>query len=186
MNRPFGKFWIFLLAFMAIYGFVRKTHTPLPLAHRPENVQNYLKKYKYLSIELSQQTGIPLPIILAVAGLESDWGRSHLAQNANNHFGLKIKEDWIGEEYCITTQEFANGFSYESYECFRKYPLIRQSYQDFGNFLQKRSHYQGLFSYPSWNYYRWAMGLQESGYATDPEYAQKLIRLIEVYQLDDL
>ncbi|MCB0571036.1 MAG: glucosaminidase domain-containing protein [Phaeodactylibacter sp.] len=185
MTRAFGKFWIFLTAFTVIFGFVRQADPPSPVS-RPENVQLYLKKYKYLSVELSQQTGIPLPIILAVAGLESNWGSSELAQNANNHFGLKIKEDWSGQEYCFTTQEFANGYAYEAYECFRKYPLIRQSYQDFGRFLLSREHYQGLFGYPSWNYYRWAAGLQDSGYATDPEYAQKLIRLIEVYQLDEL
>lgn len=185
MTRIFGKFWIFLAAFAAIYGFVRRD-APSSVVARPENVQHYLNKYRYLSVELNKQTGIPLPIILAVAGLESNWGSSELAQQANNHFGLKIKEDWEGQEYCIVTEEFANGFSYQSFECFRKYPLIRQSYQDFGRFLQNRGHYRDMFRQPAWNYYRWADSLQKSGYATDPEYAQKLIRLIETYRLDEL
>jgi flagellum-specific peptidoglycan hydrolase FlgJ len=121
-----------------------------------------------------------------VAGLESNWGSSELARNANNHFGLKTKEEWRGQEYCKQTAEYVYGMHYEVNDCFRKYPLIRESYLDFGRFLFSRSHYRNVFSNPEWNLAGWAEGLQDGGYATDPRYAEKLISLIERYRLDEL
>ena len=73
---------------------------------RPWQVRAYIDNYLYLAREIEQYNGIPVPLTLAVAGLESQWGRSELARNANNHFGLKIKPGWKGHEYCKTTQEY--------------------------------------------------------------------------------
>jgi hypothetical protein len=157
-----------------------------PVAERPASVQRYVQQYNYLAVTLSEQTGIPKPIIIAVAGLESNWGRSELAQLANNHFGIKIKPEWNGPQYCKYTEEY---FWFEEYQpqqtmaCFRKYPLIKESYQDFGSFVTTRPNYQNLLQAPSWNYRAWAEGLQLGGYATDPAYAQKILRLIWRYRL---
>lgn len=156
-----------------------------PFPPRPANVQAYLNEYGYLATELSEATGIPVPVILAVAGLETGWGTSELARNANNHFGLKSKEDWTGWEYCKHTLEYGGIHPNQSWECFRKYPLIRASYLDFGRFITSSPNYQHLLQNPSWDNRAWAEGLHAAGYATDPSYAGKILRIIWRYQLTD-
>ncbi len=150
---------------------------------RPQRVDRYLRSYHYLAAELKQRTGIPMAVTFAVAGLESNWGVSELAVRSNNHFGIKSK-NWDGPIYCKQTQEYAsNGYTaYYPRECFRKYRLIRYSYLDFGNYMDQAK-YRHLYDYPEWNFSRWAFGLQEGGYATDPKYAAKLISIIDKYKL---
>jgi len=186
MTQKFERYGFWAFSFIILACLYAQTSHYNTMDRRPAKVSNYISKYKYLSVELNQQTDIPVPIILAVAGLESNWGSSELAKNANNHFGLKIKDDWKGLEYCKETEEYAYGVSYEVYDCFRKYYLIRESYQDFGRFLASRSHYKSALNTPSWNFSGWAEGLQQGGYATDPDYAQKIINLIEKYRLDEI
>lgn len=152
-------------------------------ANRPDSVSKYLQKYRYLSVELNQETDIPIPIIMAIAGLESNWGKSELAIYANNHFGIKDKRTWDGLTYCKQTQEYNAWTAYFIKDCFRKYPLIRKSYQDFGYFIKSSSNYSSLQGIPSWNYRAWAEGLKQGGYATDPAYAEKLLRIIWRYRL---
>jgi flagellum-specific peptidoglycan hydrolase FlgJ len=155
---------------------------PLPV-ERPTKVQTYITKYRYLAVELNQNTGIPIPIIIAVAGLESDWGSSDLALRGNNHFGIKAK-DWQGPNHCKFTYEYLNEEWRLIEACFRKYTFIRDSYNDFGNFLRTRPHYQILFAYPQHDLQAWAKGLLMCQYATDPDYPEKLLRLIREYELD--
>lgn len=162
------------------------THPARPDS-RPPRVERYLDQYRYLAVELNEHTEIPVAITLAVAGLESAWGRSELAVQANNHFGIKVKDDWYGNAYCKNTQEHYEAYSpVEVYDCFRKYPLIRRSYEDFGRFISLRPNYRTLRAYPSWSLRSWAEGLQMAGYATDPDYADKLMGLIWRYRLHEL
>ena len=151
---------------------------------RPPKVDAYIQKYRYLASEINQKNQIPVPIIFAVAGLESDWGTSQLALSSNNHFGIKSK-DWHGAVYCKPTNEFLQGQHTVIDDCFRSYHLIRDSYLDFGNFLSQSDRYQQLFFYATWDYRSWAMGLEYYQYATDPDYAEKLLRLIDEYGLWD-
>ena len=152
---------------------------------RPWKVEKYITKYRYLAVEVNQQTGIPIPIIFAVAGLESDWGTSELALHSNNHFGIKAK-DWTGPDYCKYTYEYQNGNWLQLMQCFRKYTFIKDSYYDFGNFLRTRDNYRLLFYIGQDNLYAWAWGLWNCQYATDPKYPDKLLRLIEDYQLEKI
>ena len=149
----------------------------------PPTVERYLRNYRYLAVETHQKTGIPLPIILAIAGLESDWGTSEIAVAGNNHFGIK-DTDWLGPVHCKMTTEYlpATG-PVLTRACFRKYKLIAESYHDFGKFISTRKYYQACFHYPAWDYVGWAYQLQYAGYATDPNYAEKLVGLIERYRL---
>lgn len=143
----------------------------------------YIRDYRYLAVTTQQETGIPLCIILAVAGLESDWGASEVARAGNNHFGIK-DTDWLGPVYCkITNEYFPAVGPVTTRACFRKYRLIADSYRDFGRFISTRKYYRHCFNYPSWDYVGWAYALQYAGYATDPNYAEKLINLIERYRL---
>lgn len=174
---------------LLIGAFLWMGTTPAPAywsTDRPAVVQHYLHKYRFLSRELNQNTGIPEPVILAIAGLESNWGKSELALQANNHFGIKTKEDWLGLSYCKTTVEYDGWYMYQDVQCFRRYPYIRESYQDFGNFILTRENYAQVKDVPAWNYRGWIDGLKEGGYATDPAYTDKILRIIWRYKLYEL
>jgi hypothetical protein len=111
--------------------------------------------------------------------LESANGNSQLSRTSNNHFGIKCKKDWTGEK--VYHDDDAKG------ECFRKYPTVEASYLDHAEFLDKSPRYDSLFVYSSSDYRSWARGLKAAGYATAPDYAERLIRIIEenkLYLLD--
>lgn len=134
----------------------------------------YIQKYKDIAIRQMKQTGIPASIILAQACLESGDGKSNLAVKANNHFGIKC-HDWTGPTYRKDDDK--------KNECFRKYRNVEDSFKDHSEFLTTRSRYAFLFSYSSDDYRAWAYGLKKAGYATNPQYAQLLINIIETYDL---
>lgn len=118
---------------------------------------------------------IPASITLAQGMLESGLGYGTLAKNANNHFGIKCHKGWKGKKIYHDDDEKG--------ECFRVYKNAKKSYRDHSLFLSRRGRYSFLFDYKTNNYKAWARGLKKAGYATDPKYPQKLIDLIERYQL---
>ena len=144
-------------------------------AQRTAAHEKYISAYSQLAIQQEQKYKIPASITLAQAILESGAGTSYLAREANNHFGIKCHTEWIGARAYIDA-EIRN-------ECFRKYSRVADSYEDHSLFLTERSRYARLFALKKSDYKGWAKGLQESGYATDKGYANKLIDLIERYQL---
>ncbi len=150
----------------------------------PGLTDSYIQEYSSIAISEMERTGIPASIKLAQGLLESNWGRSDLAKNANNHFGIKCGASWKGERYFKEDDDYHNGQLIAS--CFRAYTSPKESYEAHSNFLRsprKSGRYDFLFAYPSTDYISWAKGLQKAGYATDPMYPGKLIRIIEKYQL---
>ena len=149
----------------------------------PEEVAiDYIDMYKDLAVAEMYRTGIPASIIMAQAIHESQCGRSDLAMNSNNHFGIKCKSYWKGDSYYHKDDDFdKNGNLMKS--CFRAYNTIVDSYVDHSNFLKYSSNYASLFQYDKTDYVNWAHGLQRCGYATDPNYATKLLSIIERYNL---
>jgi len=142
----------------------------------------YVEKYKDLAIIEMYRSGIPASITLAQALHESGVGGSDLAIYAKNHFGIKCKSYWKGNTYKHKDDDYdANGNLIKS--CFRSYDTVIDSYVDHSNFLTQSAHYAELFSYDKSDYKRWAFGLKNCGYATDPQYAFKLIDKIEKYHL---
>ncbi len=140
-------------------------------------VTDYLNKYNALAVSEMKRTGIPASITLAQGMLESDYGRSTLAVKGNNHFGIKCHNNWRGAR--IYHDDNRRG------ECFRAYTSAEESYRDHSEFLVNGSRYRDLFSLSSTDYRGWAHGLKKAGYATDPNYAQLLIRKIDQYGLHD-
>ncbi|MDE5561316.1 MAG: glucosaminidase domain-containing protein [Bacteroidaceae bacterium] len=134
----------------------------------------YIDRYKDLAMEQQQRYKIPASITLAQGLLESSAGRSRLATEANNHFGIKTPGGWTGP-YILANDDLPN-------EKFRKYRSARESYEDHSLFLMK-PRYRCLFTYRITDYKSWAHGLKACGYATNPAYAQSLIRIIEMYSL---
>ncbi len=139
--------------------------------------QAYIDKYSELAVTEQERHAIPASITMAQAILESNAGEGRLATEGNNHFGIKCTSDWKGQT--ITQDDDQLG------ECFRKYRKPIDSFEDHSQFL-KRQRYAFLFQYEITDYKSWAYGLSRAGYATDPEYPAKLIRLIENYKLYEL
>lgn len=141
--------------------------------------EEYFKQYQDLAKRQMEKFGVPASIILAQGVLESGNGNSRLAVKANNHFGIKCHSSWTGPR--IYHDDDAKG------ECFRKYRNVENSYLDHSEFLRGARRYAFLFDLDPTDYKGWANGLRKAGYATDPKYPQKLIRIIEehkLYQLD--
>jgi len=167
--RPacFHFFLIFLPAFLCAQS---NYTTPL--------YTNYIARYKEIAVREMNTFHIPASITLAQGLFESGCGQSELAVNANNHFGIKCHKEWTGPTYFMDDDD--------KQECFRKYTDPEQSYIDHSQFLATRDRYAPLFKLEITDYKGWAEGLKQSGYATNPEYAVRLIKIIEANELYNL
>lgn len=144
----------------------------------------YIRTHEHLAVAEMERTAVPASITLAQGMLESGYGTSDLAIHANNHFGIKCHKGWSGETYIHRSKETNNGKSITRNSCFRAYATTKESYADHSDFLASRSNYSALFLANTTDYKVWAQGLVDGGYATDPNYASKLIKTIKAYQLD--
>lgn len=141
-----------------------------------QTYQTYINQHKDLAIEQMLKYHIPASITLAQGVFESGAGRSDLVRQGNNHFGIKC-HNWTGPTQYHDDDERG--------ECFRVYADAKESYEDHSLFLTKQPRYARLFSLEQTDYKGWARGLKACGYATNPNYANKLIQLIELYKLHE-
>jgi LysM repeat protein len=141
-----------------------------------EKAYNYIAQYKDIAIAEMQRSGVPASITLAQGILESSYGESDLCKNSNNHFGIKCKTEWNGDKVYHDDDT--------KQECFRSYPSAAESYKDHSNFLRTRTWYDFLFKLDPTDYVSWAKGLKKAGYATEKDYPQKLIKVINDYNLN--
>lgn len=139
---------------------------------------DYIDLYQAEALKQMAEHKIPASVILGQAMVETDFGNSKLAVNANNHFGLKCHKEWKGPTYSYDDDK--------RNECFRKYESVLDSYNDHSMFLKSRPRYGFLFELEITDYRNWANGLKEAGYATHPDYAKKVIDIIEKYRLYEL
>ncbi len=151
----------------------------LPLMAQKQNQTylDYIEQWKETAVQQQTDYGVPAAITMAQALLESAAGQSELALNARNHFGIKCTSDWFGGVYYY--DDDSRG------ECFRQYADAHESFKDHSLFL-KRPRYATCFEIAVEDYEGWAHRLKACGYATDPGYASKLIKIIEDYRLDTL
>ena len=148
---------------------------PVILEKKSRNaVEIYLDEYAHIAKNNMREHKIPASITLAQGVLESGSGKGRLAMKANNHFGIKC-HGWKGAKIYHDDDR--------SQECFRKYKKAEMSYEDHSKFLTGRKRYASLFDLKPADYKGWAKGLRAAGYATDRKYPQKLISLIERYEL---
>ncbi len=143
--------------------------------HLSKGTGDYIEEYNDIAIAEMLRFKIPASITLAQGILESNSGRSRLTVRGNNHFGVKCHSSWKGKR--IYHDDDAKQ------ECFRKYKHPLTSFRDHSLFLFDRKRYAALFDLKLTNYKGWARGLKKAGYATDPKYPVKLIRIIEDYEL---
>jgi len=145
------------------------------LAQSPQAVKDYVEKYKDIAIQEMKTYGIPASVTLAQGIHESGCGKSPLAVNSKNHFGIKCHEEWAGQTYHHDDDL--------PQECFRVYNTAEESFRDHSEFLKTRPRYASLFDLKPGDYKGWAKGLKAAGYATNPRYPEIIIRLIEDYNL---
>jgi LysM repeat protein/uncharacterized FlgJ-related protein len=169
---------IFLMTILAL-GYV-------VVQGQDDSREAYIKKYKKIAIKEMDRTGVPASIKLAQGILESNAGKSTLADKANNHFGIKCGPNWTGKTYFHEDDDYdENGQLVKS--CFRVFKSAEDCYVAHSEFLRdpnKRYRYGFLFDLDPKDYKAWATGLKKAGYATSPTYAEKLIGVIENYKLD--
>lgn len=148
----------------------------LAAQRRNKAYEDYIRQYHKIAIEEMKRYHIPASITLAQGLLESGAGRSELARKSNNHFGIKCGRSWDGRT--VRADDDAPN------ECFRAYRHAKDSYRDHSKFLRTGTRYASLFRLKITDYKGWARGLKKAGYATDPRYADRLINIIELYDLD--
>ena len=165
--KRFSFLMFFLLLNIALFAQVRNTVT-----------EDYILSFRQTAIENEQDYGIPSSITLAQGIIESASGRSSLAKEGNNHFGIKCHSYWQGKRMYKDDDQ--------KNDCFRVYDSPKESYTDHSLFLSKGKRYQSLFAIDKNDYKAWAKGLKDAGYATNPQYADLLIGVIEVYDLDKI
>jgi LysM repeat protein len=166
-NKKFAVLLAFVLSFTFTISYGQSTSAILA----------YISRYKELAIAEMKRTGVPAAITLAQGIHETEAGTSVLVKKSNNHFGIKCKDEWRGQS--VSHDDDARG------ECFRKYTAAEDSYRDHSDFLKNRPNYSSLFTLDPTDYQGWAYGLKKAGYATNPKYAQILIKLIQDYNLED-
>lgn len=165
--------WITLIIIIAGYFGNGIKHQPVANTKKYSLIE-YIETYSDLAIEEMIFSGIPASITMAQSILESGYGNSILALNANNYFGIKCKPEWNGETF------------YKDKNCYKKYLSVYDSWHDHSLHIKSRSWYANLFNLNQKDYKSWAFGLKKAGYATDPQYAYILIKLIEKYKLYEL
>ena len=139
-----------------------------------QTYQQYIDQYKDIAIEQMHRYHIPASITLAQGLFESGAGKSELARKGNNHFGIKCN-GWTGR--AVYHDDDARN------ECFRAYDSAYESYEDHSKFLVGSKRYSSLFKLKTNDYKGWAHGLKAAGYATNPQYAHRLIDIIQLYKL---
>lgn len=137
--------------------------------------EEYIYKWRTTAVDHMEVYGIPASITMAQAILESGFGNGYLARVANNHFCIKCKNSWTGKTI-IHSDDNPD-------DCFRVYDSVEASFEDHAEFLSNGKRYAFLFAYDTDDYKSWAKGLKTAGYATAPDYADRLISLIERYNL---
>lgn len=167
--------YLFLIILFLVAS-CRATRLPVPTSNQSGFTERYVETYKDLAISEMNRTGVPASITLAQGMIESDYGRSSLAVRANNHFGIKCHTDWTGRKF-YQDDDRRN-------ECFRNYNNPEESFRDHSDFLVSGSRYDFLFDLDVQDYVSWARGLKKAGYATNPDYAEMLIRKIEEFNLN--
>lgn len=143
--------------------------------YNEQDIRDYITRYSDVALKKMQEYKIPASITVAQGIFESACGKSRLATEGNNHFGIKCHAEWKGDTILIDDDELQ--------ECFRKYESVEESYNDHSLFLTTRKRYSNLFELDIMDYKSWARTLKQDGYATNPQYADRLISLIERFNI---
>ena len=151
----------------------------------PAHVEGFVQRLLPHAQAASATTGIPARFMLGQAALETGWGKAEIrgadGQNSHNLFGIKAGASWKGRTVDIVTTEYVNGKPQKQVDTFRAYDSYADSFRDYANLLRGNARYQNVIAQGR-DAAGFAQGLQNAGYATDPNYAQKLMSVIRLVE----
>jgi flagellar protein FlgJ len=149
---------------------------------RPAHVREFQEKVASHAEEASRTTGIPAKFMIGQAALESGWGKREIVAadgtRSHNLFGIKATSGWKGKVVEAVTTEYIDGVAQRRVEKFRAYDSYADAFRDYGRMLSKNPRYANVVANAQ-DASSFAQGLQKAGYATDPNYAAKLSKLIQ-------
>lgn len=152
------------------------TTVPVPAAAR-----GFVQQHGAAAQEVQRSSGLPASYMLGQAGHESGWGQREILMKdgspSHNLFGIKAGGDWKGKVAEVTTTEYTDGVPHKTVARFRAYDSHAESFRDFANLIGNSPRYAQARQQTG-SVQGWAEGLQDAGYATDPDYAAKLSRAI--------
>lgn len=148
----------------------------------PARIEAFVQRLLPHAQAASAQTGIPAHFMLGQAALETGWGKAQIrgadGQQSHNLFGIKAGRNWQGRTVDVVTTEYVNGKPQKQLERFRAYDSYADSFRDYAQLLRGNPRYQNVLARGQ-DAAGFAQGLQQAGYATDPNYADKLMRVIK-------
>jgi len=148
----------------------------------PNHVREFQEKLAVHAEQASQETGIPAKFMLGQAALESGWGRREIktadGSSSHNIFGMKATKGWKGKTVNAVTTEYVNGVAQRKVEKFKAYDTYADAFKDYAKLITKNPRYENVMANAK-DATSFAQGLQRAGYATDPEYANKLTKIIK-------
>lgn len=148
----------------------------------PDYVRAFRDKLTEHAKKASELTGIPANFMLGQAALESGWGRREIVgadgSRSHNVFGVKAGKNWTGRTVDVATTEYVNGVPQKRIEKFRAYDSYSAAFEDYARMLSNNPRYKNVVANAQ-DAHGFALGLQRAGYATDPNYAQKLTNIIQ-------
>jgi flagellar protein FlgJ len=152
----------------------------IPSAYKAEVQQSFVDSMRVPAEQASRSTGIPAHLILGQAALESGWGKREIkmadGSSSYNLFGIKAGKNWNGKVAEVTTTEYQNGVANKQVQRFRAYDSYAEGFQDYAKLLSNNPRYADVLQQQGGQGF--AQALQQSGYATDPHYADKLVQVI--------
>jgi len=154
---------------------------PLLSAANPATPTDFVHQLSEPAREASRRTGMPAPLILAQAALETGWGRREIPTadggNSHNLFGIKAGANWDGPTTEVVTHEYINGRRTRMVDSFRVYDSYAEAFADHGRLIGENPRYAPVLQAADAK--QAAQALQNGGYATDPAYADKLVALMD-------
>lgn len=150
------------------------------------HVQSFIQKHDAAAKAASAETGIPASFMLAQAAHESGWGKREITAkdgtSSHNVFGIKATGSWTGKVAEVPTTEYVDGKAHKVMAKFRAYGSYEEAYKDYAKLMSGNARYRDVVAQAQQGGAAgaegFARGLQKAGYATDPDYASKLARVI--------
>ena len=158
----------------------------LPSAYSENAQQGFVDRMLPFAMQASQASGVPPQLMLGQAALESGWGKREIRMadggNSFNLFGIKAGAGWDGKVAEVMTTEYKDGVAHKQIETFRAYASYADAFQDYANLIGNNPRYASVLQQGG-NVAGMAQAMQNAGYATDPDYADKLARVMGMVKI---
>ncbi len=162
---------------------IRGLRSVKAVEHMPGHIQAFIEKIMESAKTIARRSGIPEKLMLSQAALESGWGRREIAREDGstsfNLFGIKAGAGWHGKVANVMTTEYVNGKPLKTVQAFRVYDSYAESLSDYARLISQSARYRTVMQATSAE--DAARRIQDAGYATDPDYANKLISIMSYF-----